>query len=130
MTEKELESLFYTRQRIQSLRQMIDDFCFIRSVPFGGGGGAGPGDPTATAAMSLAALEDKWEETLQNLTRQAEEITAYIEAVDEADARTIMTMRYLDNNQGKRYTWEEIGERIGYDRTTCSKIVHRYIQTH
>lgn len=129
MTEKELESLLYTRQRIQALRQMIDDFCFIRSVPFAGGG-AGPGDPTASAAMSLAALEEKWEETLQNLNRQAQEITAYIEAVDEADTRTIMTLRYLDSNQGRRYTWEEIGDRIGYDRTTCSKIVHRYIQTH
>lgn len=53
------------------------------------------------------------------------EITEYINTIQESRIRRIMQYRYVED-----LTWAEVGELVHCDRTTAEKIVSRYLDEH
>ena len=53
------------------------------------------------------------------------EIEMYIESIEDLEIKSIMKMRYVD---GMRF--DKIGERLGYDRTSISKKINKYLAEH
>lgn len=65
---------------------------------------------------TLASLEMELLETLN----QVEE---FIASVDDSKMRRILTMRFIDNKN-----FEQIGKALGYDRTSISKKIDKFIE--
>lgn len=69
-----------------------------------------------TRKATLASLEMELLETLN----QVEE---FIASVDDSKMRRILTMRFIDNKN-----FEQIGKALGYDRTSISKKIDKFIE--
>lgn len=65
---------------------------------------------------TLASLEMELLETLN----QVEE---FIASVDDSKMRRILTMRFIDNKN-----FEQIGKALGYDRTSISKKIDKFLE--
>ena len=51
------------------------------------------------------------------------DIEAFIESLDDIEDKVILRLKYIDN-----WTYEHIGEELGYDRTTISKRIDKIIE--
>lgn len=51
------------------------------------------------------------------------DIETFIESLDNIEDKTILRLRYIDN-----MSYEQIGEELGYDRTTISKRIDKIIE--
>lgn len=50
------------------------------------------------------------------------DIEQFIESIQDIEMKTILQMRYMDNRK-----YDEIGDALGYDRTTVSKKIDAFI---
>lgn len=64
-------------------------------------------------------------ETLEfDLLEMTNEVEAFIASVEDSKMRRILTMRYIDN-----LSFEEIGEKTNYYRTSISRIIDKFLET-
>jgi hypothetical protein len=62
-------------------------------------------------------------ETLElDLLEMTNDVEAYIASVNNSEMRRILTMRFIDN-----MNFEQIGKILGYDRTSISKKIDKFI---
>lgn len=103
------------RLEIIQLREEIDALVNKLSAPgiakynSDPSGGGGPGDPVGNGVAALDALRARYEQKLDELCRQQEEIEAAIDQLDN-ELRTIMRYRYILG-----YKWEAICDRMAND---------------
>ena len=69
---------------------------------------AGPGDPTATAALRLAALKDRYRAQLARLAERQAMVEDIISSLDPRE-RVLFRYRYIDG-----LTWEQVCVAVGY----------------
>lgn len=75
----------------------------------------------AECAAYIAGLED----ILSELFRAKEEVLFAIRSVDDLCLRNVLILRYLVQADGKEgYTFDKIGEILGYDRWHVIKYLH------
>ena len=69
---------------------------------------------------------EKKKEILKERQKKAQQeelrILEFINTVSDSRIRRAMQYRYIDG-----LTWEEVGKRVNYDRSTLSKLVHKYL---
>ena len=75
---------------------------------------------------AIEAAERK-KELLKERQRRAQQeelrILEFINSVSDSRIRRAMQYRYIDG-----LSWEEVGKRVNYDRSTLSKLVNKYIE--
>ena len=92
--------------------------------------GTGISNPTVNYVIKKEALEEKLkelekmlEDKLSQREAEAKRLTNIIEQIEDPKIKTMADMRFLQNK-----TWEEIGQVTNYDRTSCSKILRKYLK--
>lgn len=77
-------------------------------------------------SRDIEAAERK-KELLKERQRKAQQeelrILEFINSVNDSFIRRAMQYRYIDG-----LSWEEVGKRVNYDRSTLSKLVNKYIE--
>lgn len=122
MTEKELSQYYYLTLEIKDIEERIEKF--------GVGVGSKGFDNEITGNGKKASIQEKyaelralWVEKRLDALEQYLKIEKYISDVEDTEIRIIMRMRFMDLKD-----WDEIGEKLNYDRTSVSKKVRRYIK--
>lgn len=123
MTEKELSQYYYLTLEIKDIEERINEF----GEGLGSKGfdneisGNGKKDSIQEKYVELRSL---WVEKRLDALEQYIKIEKYISDVEDAEIRLIMRMRFMDLKD-----WDEIGQKLNYDRTSVSKKVRRYIKS-
>ena len=68
-------------------------------------------------------IVEKWINARLSALEEYLKIESYIESVEDSEIRQIMRYRYLD-----LLSWERIGEKMNYERTTISKKLRNYLK--
>lgn len=121
MSEKELSQYYWLKQEVKQLEDRI--------LEFGDGVGAIKYKDVITTHGVSTSIQEKKAELISKLIEarlsaleKYLEIERYIEKVEDSEIRQIMRYRFLD-----LMNWNEIGEKMNYDRTTIAKKVRQYI---
>ena len=123
MTEKELSQYYYLTLEIKDIEERIKKF--------GDGVGSKGFDNEISGNGKRDSIQEKYIE-LKSLyiekridaLEQYIKIEKYISDVEDTEIRLIMRMRFMDLKD-----WDEIGEKLNYDRTSVSKKVRRYLKS-
>jgi hypothetical protein len=123
MTEKELSKYYYLTIEIKDIEERI--------AKFGNGVGSKEFDNEISGTGKRESIQEKYMELkslyIEKRIDALEEyikIEKYISDVEDPEIRLIMRLRFMDLKD-----WDEIGEKLNYDRTSISKKVRRYIKS-
>ena len=93
--------------------------------------GTGISNPTVNYVIKKEALEEKLkelgrmlEDKLSKRVAEEQRLMGIIERIDEPDVKAIAEMRFIQNMK-----WEDIGEKVHLERTTCAKKLKKYINS-
>ena len=124
MSEKELSQYYWLKKEIKSLEDKIEEF--------GDGVSAVKIKDTIGGSSEHISIQEKKTELISKLLdaritalEKYIEIERYIESVEDSEIRLIMRYRFLD-----LMSWNEIGNELHYDRTSVSKKLRQYINSH
>lgn len=129
MTEKELENLFYIRERIKRLNKKIDEL--EQELGISGRNLTGMphstnvSKPTEAVVMKKFKLLDRLKKIREKQVDEEMRLTNYIESIESAEIQFICELRFID-----LMNWFDIGIKLNMDRTTASKKVQHYLETH
>ena len=128
MTKKELGQVFYINKEIKMWKKELYELEMKSKVgaqQYKNCGGSQKSDPTASAGLKKAALEEKIQTLLLELQIQREAITEYILTIDDSLIRQIMYLRHISC-----MSWRQIAMEIGGGNTEGSikMIYHRFFE--
>ena len=122
MTEKELSQYYFLTIEIKDIEERI--------AKFGNGVGSKEFDNEISGNGKRDSIQEKYMELkslyIEKRIDALEEyikIEKYISDVEDPEIRLIMRLRFMDLKG-----WDEIGEKLNYDRTSVSKKARRYIK--
>lgn len=125
MNEKELSQYYWLEKEIKSLEEKIEELGY-------GIGAVEIKDTIVTSSHPKSSIQEKRILLINQLTIAKEkaqkkylEIEKYIETLEDTEIRIIMRFRFLD-----LMSWYEIGDILHYDRSTVSKKLKKYINSH
>ncbi|MGN0533017.1 MAG: hypothetical protein ACI4IK_01545 [Eubacterium sp.] len=129
MTEKELNKLYWIEKRIKKLEARIkelEDEIGIRGVGFDGmPHGTGVSSPVEALVIKKCDLLGDLQKELLIKIGEERRIRNYISTVEDEEVKLIMEMRFIN-----LMSWFEIGEKMHLDRTSVSKKMRKYLNTH
>ena len=119
-----LNKLYYLKIDIENIREEIKNIPTISSPQLTGmPHGTGISNPIVNYVLKKEALIEKLNQKIEKYTEELIRIEGIIEQIDDAEVRAIARMRFIQNMK-----WEDIGEKIHLERTTCSKKLRKYIK--
>lgn len=127
MTEKELNKLYYIKQRIKKLRYRIAELesdVGVKAFAFSGmPSNPGVSNPVEKIAIARESLLNELTEALNEAMDEERKLREYINAVEDEEIKAIMEMRFL-----YQMNWSGIGEELHMDRTTAAKKMRNYLK--
>lgn len=128
MTRKELESVYCLKKELRMwqdrLAELQADIALspkvLDGMPFQHTNDTS--NPTERKAIKLAEVAKVIEGKISEIQWTISEIEQFIIRIDDSIMRQIVEYRCVQCK-----TWEEIGETLGYDRTTVSKKYDAYL---
>ena len=118
-----LNKLYYLKIDIENIREEIKSLPTISSPQLTGmPHGTGISNPIVNYVLKKEELIEKLNQKIEKYTEELIRIEGIIEQIDDAEVRAIARMRFIQNMK-----WEDIGEKIHLERTTCSKKLRKYI---
>lgn len=122
MDERELSKYYHLKLEIQDLEDSIKEFGYgIKSTQFDKVL-VGSSHTNSSIQEKLLELQSRLIDKRLTALEQYLKIETYIEEIEDVEIRNIARCRFL-----KLMNWDEIGEKMYQDRTTCSKKLRRYI---
>lgn len=122
MTEQELSRYYWLQKEIKDLEERIAIFdCGVSAVKYK----ELNVDSTPqyhSIQESIAILKDKWMDKRVSALEEYIKIENFISSIEDIDLRLIFRYRFLDC-----MNWDDIGIKVGYDRTSVSKKVRNYL---
>ena len=120
-----LNKLYYLKIDIENIKEEIKSLPTISSpqlsdMPHG----TDINNPLETWLLKKEKLIEKLNQKIDKYTEELIRIENIIDTIDDIEIRTIARMRFIQN-----MTWEDIGEHMNYERTTCSKKLRKYIDS-
>lgn len=120
-----LNKLYYLKIDIENIKEEIRSLPTITSpllsdMPHG----TDIGNPIEQYFLKKEKLIEKLNQKIDKYTEELIRIENIIDTIDDIEIRTIARMRFIQNMK-----WEEIGEQMNYERTTCSKKLRKYIDS-
>lgn len=118
-----LNKLYYLKIDIENIKEEIRNLPMINTMPITGmPHSTGVSNPVESYYLKKEKLIDKLNLKLEKYTEELMRIEDIIEKIDDAEVRSIARMRFV-----QCLKWEEIGEKVHLERTTCSKKLRKYI---
>lgn len=120
-----LNKLYYLKIDIENIKEEIRSLPTISSpIITGMPHGTGVSNPIEQYFIKKEALIEKLNQKIEKYTEELMRIEGVIERIDDPEVRTIARMRFILNMK-----WEDIGEKIHLERTTCSKKLRKYVDS-
>ena len=119
-----LNKLYYLKIDIENIKEEIRSLPTISSPQLSGmPHGTGVSNPLERYLLKKEALIEKLNQKIEKYTEELIRIEEVIERIDDPEIRAIARMRFIQNMK-----WEDIGEKMYLERTTCSKKLRKYIE--
>ena len=120
-----LNKLYYLKIDIENIKEEIRSLPTITSpllsdMPHG----TDISNPIEKYFLKKEKLIEKLNNKIEKYTEELIRIESIIDTIEDIEIRTIARMRFIQNMK-----WEDIGERMNYERTTCSKKLRKYIDS-
>lgn len=123
MNEKELSKFYWLNKEIKDLEERIATLDLgVSSIKYDGLS-VSSSKKADSIQEKLVELKDIWMEKRVSALEEYIKIERFILSVPDEEIRLIMRYRYMD-----LMSWEEIGNKLGYDRTAVSKKVRSYLK--
>jgi hypothetical protein len=120
-----LNKLYYLKIDIENIKDEIKNLPTISSSQLTGmPHGTGVSNPIEAYLLKKEALIEKLNLKIEKYTEELIRIEEVIERIDDPEVRAIARMRFIQNMK-----WEDIGEKMYLERTTCSKKLRKYINS-
>ena len=124
-----MNSLYYIEREIKTLAVLLSDLpedVGLGSTVFDGmPRGTDIGDRTAQIAVKRIMLREQLKKAQEKRIQESAKIYNYINAVEDAEVRSIMIMRFIELN-----SWEQIGEKLYMYRKTAARKMRKYLSQH
>ena len=128
MTEKDLNSLFYLQKEIRRIKARIQELGedTVKAVSYDSEPrGGGVSNPTQAIALKRIELLEYLTKLYEQKYAEAMRIYDYIDKCDDAEVKSIMSMRFIDCR-----SWYYIQTELCKDRSTLQKKLNKYIRLH
>ena len=120
-----LNKLYYLKIDIENIKEEIRSLPTISSPQITGmPHGTGVSNPLEKYLLKKEALIEKLNQKIEKYTDELIRIEEVIERIDDPEIRAIARMRFIQNMK-----WEDIGEKMYLERTTCSKKLRKYLES-
>ena len=120
-----LNKLYYLKIDIENIQKEIDSFPTISSPQLTGmPHGSGVSNPIVSYVIKKEELTEKLNQKKARYMDELERIENIIDKIEDVEVRAIARMRFV-----QCLKWEEIGEKVHLERTTCAKKLKKYINT-
>ncbi len=118
-----LNKLYYLKIDIENIKEEIRSLPTISSPQITGmPHGTGVSNPIEQYFIKKEALIEKLNKKIEKYTEELARVEDIIDGIDDPEIRTIARMRFILTMK-----WEDIGEKIHLERTTCSKKLRKYV---
>ena len=118
-----LNKLYYLKVDIENIKEEIRSLPTISSPQITGmPHGTDVSNPLEKYLLKKEALIEKLNQKIEKYTDELIRIEGIIDTIDDPEIRAIARMRFIQNMK-----WEDIGEKMYLERTTCSKKLRKYI---
>lgn len=118
-----LNKLYWLKIDIENIKDEIKSLPTINSSQITGmPHGTGVSSPIVSYVLKKEALIEKLNQKIERYTEELIRIEDIIDRIDDIELRVIARMRFIQNMK-----WEDIGEKVHLERTTCSKKLRKYI---
>ena len=120
-----LNKLYYLKIDIENIKEEIKNLPTVTApslsdMPHG----TDIGNPIEQYFLKKEKLIEKLNQKIERYTDELLRIEGIIDTIDDVEIRTIARMRFIQHMK-----WEDIGEQMNYERTTCSKKLRKYIDS-
>ena len=120
-----LNKLYYIKIDIENIKKEIENIPTISSPQLTGmPHGSGISNPVVSYVIKKEELIERLNQKIAKYTEELARIENIIDSIDDIEIRTIARMRFV-----LCLSWEEIGERVHLERTTCAKKLKKYINS-
>ena len=120
-----MNKLYYLKIDIENIKKEIENIPTISSPQITGmPHGSGVGNPVVSYVLKKEELVERLNQKIARYTEELVRIENIIDKIDDAEIRAMARMRFV-----LCLTWEEIGERVHLERTTCAKKLNKYIKS-
>lgn len=120
-----LNKLYYLKIDIENIKEEIRSLPTISSPELTGvPHGTGISNPIVSYVIKKEALIEKLNQKIEKYTEELIRVEDIIDRIDDIEVRAIARMRFIQNMK-----WEDIGEKMYLERTTCSKKLRKYIES-
>lgn len=121
---KGLNKLYYIKKDIEELKEEIKNIPEISGLNMSGMPHTNNvGDPVYKLMQKREKLITKLYKKIEKYYDELIRIESILDEVEDIEIRTMARMRFINNMK-----WEDIGYKLNYDRTTCSKKVREYFE--
>lgn len=120
-----LNKLYYIKIEIENIQNEIKSLPIISSPQYTGmPHGTGVSNPVESYYLKKEKLLEKLNQKIEKYTEELIRIESIIDRIEDIEIRAIARMRFILNMK-----WEDIGEELHLERTTCSKKLRKYINS-
>jgi hypothetical protein len=118
-----LNKLYYIKRDIESIKEELNNIPEISGIDMSGmPHSTAVSDPVYQLYLKREKLFKRLNIKIERYFDELERIENIIDSIEDVEIRTMARMRFVLNMK-----WEDIGDKVGYDRTVCSKKVRKYI---
>ena len=122
---KGLNKLYYLKIDIENIKDEIKSLPIISSPSMSGmPHGSDLSSPVESYCLKKEKLLEKLNAKIEKYTEELIRIEDIIDTIEDEEVRAIARMRFIKNMK-----WEDIGEEIHLERTTCSKKLRKYLES-
>lgn len=119
-----LNKIYYIKIEIEQIENEIKNLPIISSPQYTGmPQGTGVSNPIEAFYLKREKLIEKLDKKKTQLQEEIIIVESFIDRITDSEVRAIARMRYIDNMK-----WEDIGDKLHMERTTCSKKLRRYLK--
>ena len=120
-----LNKLYYLKIDIENIKEEINTLSTINSPSMSGmPHGSDISNPIEKYFLKKEKLMEKLNQKIEKYTDELLRIENIIDTIEDVEIRTIARMRFIQHMK-----WEDIGEKMYLERTTCSKKLRKYIES-
>ena len=120
-----LNKLYYLKTDIENIKDEIRSLPIISSPSMTGEAhGTDISSPIMSYVLKKEALIEKLNNKIAKYTEELIRIEDIIDKIDDVEIKAIARMRFIQCMK-----WEDIGEKIHLERTTCSKKIRKYLES-
>lgn len=124
MNEKELSKFFWLQKEIKDLEERIATLdSGLSAIKYNSLSVSGS-KKVESIQEKIVELKESWMEKRISALEEYIKMEKFILSVQDDEIRLILRYRFMDLMK-----WEEIGNKLGYDRTSVAKKIRNFLKT-